>query len=134
MKNFEIEKTNNICNLVTEYLSNEGFRYQFDEDGDIRFKYQGITLIFHSSPNDNQYFKLSMPCIYEVENNRAKVLEAANTITREMKVLKAFLVDEYLWLTIEMFIDSTPNIDEFFERCCDILLEGRNKIARKIFE
>ena len=27
--------------------------------------------------------------------------------------------------TYEMFIDSSPEIDDFVERCCDILIQGR---------
>lgn len=32
--------------LVKEYLSSEGYRYDIDGDGDIHFKYEGIDLFF----------------------------------------------------------------------------------------
>ena len=62
-----------------------------------------------------------------------KVLEAANMITRDMKVVKAFLVEDHLWLSIELFIDSTPEFGDFFVRCIEILVAARHKIAQEIF-
>lgn len=119
--------------LVKEYLTSEGYRYEIDGDGDIHFKYQGTNLFFTDPGQDMQFFRIIMPNIYQVENNREKVLEAANTVTRDMKVIKAFLVQDYLWLSIEILIDSTPEFSDFFTRCLDTLVEGRRKIAQEIF-
>lgn len=123
-----------IIDLVKNYLSQEGYRYDIDSDGDIHFKYQGINLFFTDSGSDNTYFQIIMPNIYDVEGNRMKVLEATNTVTRDIKVLKAYLVENHLWLSIEMFIDSTPEIGDFFPRCLDLLYAGRQRIAREIFD
>ena len=54
-------------------------------------------------------------------------------ITRDMKVVKAFLVEDHLWLSIELFIDSTPEFGDFFVRCIEILVAARHKIAQEIF-
>lgn len=120
--------------LVKQYLSSEGYKYDIDGDGDIRFKYEGVNLYFSVDENDQSFFRLIMPGIYKIENNRGKVLEAINTVTRDFKVLKAFLVDEYLWLSVEIFIDSTPKLEDFFPRCMGLLKAGREKIAREIFK
>jgi hypothetical protein len=120
--------------LVKEYLAQEGYRYEIDNDGDVHFKYQGVNLFFTDSGNDSNFFRIIMPSIYDVDNNRVKVLEAANTVTRDIKVLKAFLVGDHLWLSIEIFIDSTPELADFFPRCLDILYEGRRRVAAEIFK
>lgn len=119
--------------LVKQYLEQEGYRYDIDDDGDIHFKYQGVNLFYTDGGQDSLFFRIIMPNLYEVENNRLKVLEACNTITRDVKVLKAFIVNDALWLSIEMFIDSTPEFNDFFPRCLDILYEGRRRIASEIF-
>ena len=78
--------------LVKEYLSSEGYRYDIDGDGDIHFKYEGIDLFFTVDKNDQSFFRLIMPSIYTLEGNRTKVLEAINTVTRDprcMGLLKA---------------------------------------------
>jgi hypothetical protein len=119
--------------LVKQYLQDEGYKYEIDQDGDVHFKYQGVNLFYTDSGNDSLFFRIIMPSIYTVENNRTKVLEACNTVTRDIKVLKAFLVGDNLWLDIEMFIDSTPEFNDFFPRCLDILYEGRKRVAAEIF-
>ena len=73
-----------------------------------------------------------MPNIYDVDGDREKVLEAINTICRDIKAIKAFLLNDKLWLSLEMFIDTTPDIDDFIERCLDILVTGRRRIAQEI--
>lgn len=120
--------------LVKEFLASEGFRFNVDQDGDIHFKFEGVDMYFTADKDDQGFFRLIMPGIYKIENNRVKVLEAINTVTREMKVLKAFLADDYLWLAVEIFIDSTPELEDFFPRCIGLLKAGRERIANEIFE
>ncbi len=119
--------------LVKEYLASEGYRYNIDDDGDIHFKYEGIDLFFTVNTDDQSYFRLIMPAIYKLEDNREKVLEAINTVTRDLKVLKAFLVEDYLWLSVELFIDSSPELGDFFPRCMGLFKAGREKMAAEIF-
>ncbi len=119
--------------LVKQFLSSEGYKYDIDGDGDIHFKFEGVNLYFTVDQNDQRYFRLIMPGIYKLENNREKVLEAINATCRDMKVLKAYLVGEFLWLSVELFIDSTPELEDFFPRCMGLLKAGREKIAQEIF-
>lgn len=123
----------NASELVKEYLASEGYRYDIDADGDIHFKYEGVNLYFSNDDRDPSFFRLFMPGIYQLEGNRVKVLEAINTVSRDLKAIKAFLVDDMLWLSIELFLDSTPEIDDFFPRCMEILKLGRSKMAEEIF-
>ena len=84
--------------LVKQFLSNEGYKFDVDSDGDIHFKYEGINLYFTVDNNDQKYFRLIMPNIYQLEGNRTKVLEAINTVARDLKVIKAYLIEDRLWL------------------------------------
>jgi hypothetical protein len=119
--------------LVKQFLSNEGYKFDVDSDGDIHFKYEGINLYFTVDNNDQKYFRLIMPNIYQLEGNRTKVLEAINTVARDLKVIKAYLIEDRLWLAVELFIDSTPELEDFFPRCMGLLKAGREKIAEEIF-
>jgi hypothetical protein len=119
--------------LVKQFLSNEGYKFDVDSDGDIHFKYEGINLYFTVDNNDQRYFRLIMPNIYQLEGNRTKVLEAINTVARDLKVIKAYLIEDRLWLAVELFIDSTPELEDFFPRCLGLLKAGREKIAEEIF-
>ena len=101
-------------------------------DGDLFFRYQGTNLFCCKDDSDKQFLRIIMPNIYKIDGNRTRVLEAINAIAREIKVIKAFLVNDCIWLAIEMFVDSTAAIDDFIERCLDILIAGRQKIAKEI--
>ena len=120
------------ADLINAWLYEQGYKHETDEDGDVHFRYNGKHLFF--TPDDDEtYFRLIMPNVYQLENNREKVLEACNTITRDFKVLKAYLVQDRLWLSIELFVDSTPEIGDFFDRCCRILVAGFDDTAKEIF-
>lgn len=123
-----------ISELVRDYLSSEGFRHDVDSDGDIHFKFEGMSMFFTQDKNDPQFFRIIVPNLYELENNRVKVLEAINAVARDTKVLKAFLVEDKLWLSVELFLDSTPELEDFFPRCMELLKEGRTRIAQDIFK
>ena len=122
----------NASDLVENWLNAQGFRSERDSDGDLLFRYQGINLFCCIFDSDKQFLRIIMPNIYKIDGNRTEVLETINTIARDIKVVKAFLVNDYIWLAIEMFIDSTPAINDFIERCLDILIAGRQKIAKEI--
>ncbi len=120
------------CDLVENWLKNQGFRCERDSDGDVRFRYEGVGM-FCCKDKDEKFLRIIMPGIYDVDNDRVKVLEAINTICRDIKAIKAFLVQDSLWLSIEMFVDSTPDVEDFIERCLDIMIAARKKIAEEIF-
>jgi len=58
--------------------------------------------------------------------------QACNTICRKYKVAKAYIVNDRLWLAIEIFVDSTPEISDFFERACRILLSAYDDAQKEI--
>lgn len=120
--------------LVKDWLSNEGYKHEVDEDGDIRFKYQGKTFFCTSDKRDEQYFRIIMPNIYQIENNRMKVLEAVNTVSRDMKVVKAFVVEDSVWLGVEMFVDSSPEVEDFMDRCLNLLQAAFERTALEILK
>lgn len=124
----------NASDLLENWLKDQGYRCRRDEDGDLQFRYEGVNMFCAKDDDDKQFMRIMMPAIYQIENNRMAVLEGINTICRDIKAIKAFLVDDYLWLSLEMFIDSTPDIEDFVEGCLDILIAGRKQIAEEIFK
>lgn len=111
--------------LAKSWLHEQGYKCNLDEDGDAIFKYEGANMLVTVDKDDPLFFKIMMPSIYEVENNRDRVLETINIINTKIKVVKAILIGNNVHLFIEMFVDTTPEIDDFFERCCDILIASR---------
>lgn len=120
--------------LAKNWLQEQGFKCNLDQDGDAIFKYEGANMYVSVDKDDPLFLKIVMPSIYEVENNYSEVLEAVNKVCARIKVIKALLVQNRVHLVIEMFVDTTPEVDDFFERCCDILIAGRRAFAEALNE
>lgn len=124
----------NASDLVENWLKSQGFKSERDSDGDLGFRYEGIHMYCSKDDNDKAFLRLFMPGVYTVNGDRTRVLEAINTISRDIKAVKAFLVEDKLWISLEMFIDSTPDIDDFIERCLDIMVAAIKRIAKEILD
>ena len=93
--------------LVLDFLKKQGFCPEVDpENGNIEFRYQMTTYIFINNDEDEEFFQLVMPAIFDVtDDNREVVLEAANKVNVGMKVQKACVMHERVWLFFEIFLD-----------------------------
>lgn len=119
--------------LIKQWLTNEGYKSEIDSDGDLVFRFQGANLICPASTDDPLYLQIIMPGIYTFNNGeRVKVLEAISSLCRERKCVKAFVAGEDLHLSLEMLIDTSPEIDDFFERGCTMLIQARMFMMEKI--
>lgn len=114
--------------IYKEWLSDNGVKFE-EKDYGLSFKYQGGYFILSDNKNDKQFLNLVMPGIFEFadrpEIDRVKVLEALNRINASKKVVKAICDETDCWLSCEMFIDGTPDIEDFMERLLDILHQSR---------
>ena len=103
---------------------------QFEETPiGILFHYQGGGFLIANNSNDRQYLQILMPNIYKVSPyEKTQAMEVVNKMNVEFKCLKTLIQDDNsIWLSTEIFIDSTPDIKDFFSRLLSILLSGRIK-------
>ncbi len=114
--------------IYKNWLIANGVKFEESSLG-LSFKYQGAGFILWNNAHDQQYLALSMPNIWAINGEELKVLRVANKINCEIKAVKTVVRDNFVWLGVEMFIDSTPDIDDFMERILDILLESRMKFS-----
>lgn len=119
--------------LYESFLRSQGFKYEKTNYG-IIFKYQGKGFLIADNGIDELYLQLLMPSIYTMTSptEEYKILKVLNDVNKELKAIKACLHDNDVWLHIEMFIDKTPNIEDFFIRLLDILMEGYVKFVEKM--
>ena len=83
--------------------------------------------------NDKIFLRIIMPGIYKLEESeRIKCLEAVNAVNRDLKTIKSFIVGDRVWLSIEIYVDSSPEIEDFFERCLDTLVAGVRKFMEEM--
>jgi len=118
--------------LVKDWLASEGFRYQIDDDGDVQFKFQGYGMWATVDKNDPLFLRIILPNIYELNGDRGKVLEALNALNAEIKAVKGYLVRENVWVSLEMYVDSSPEVEDFIERCLNILIAAGRKFHEEL--
>ena len=79
---------------VGAYLSSEGLRPKETDFGFV-FEYQKLTFFIFWDDDDNQYLKIALPGIYNVDdNNREDALAAANEVNIEWKVIKTVVLSD----------------------------------------
>lgn len=115
-----------IKEQIKEYLTNEGLRPK-EEDFGFYFRYQMLDFLIHWSDDDELYLSISLPYIFKTdENNRGDVLEAANKVNMDKKIVKCVVANEDVWIVAEQLLDSTPNYEDIIPRTLGSLLHARN--------
>ena len=121
----------NLKDLMEQFLKEEGFCPK-QEDFGLAFKCEGKSFLFIYDDDDEQYFRLMMPCIFDMtEENRDVVLHAMNEVNSSVKVIKAYtMLENEVWLGFEILVDSTPVVGDLVPRALAMLNGG----ARRFFE
>ncbi|MBQ9466518.1 MAG: YbjN domain-containing protein [Muribaculaceae bacterium] len=123
----------NLKNLLIEFLAEEGYRHKETNFG-LEFKSNGLTILFINSSNDEQIFQLILPGIYEMnDENELAVLQAANKVSYEFKVVKAYVDnDNDVNVSFQILADSTPELNELMPRAIRMLEQARADFYRNL--
>lgn len=119
-------------NIYKSWLKQHGIPFKELPFG-LHFQYQGGSFLVADNSGDSQFFQLLMPNIYEGEvSERNRILEMCNKINGDKKVVKAHITDDNrVWLTTEILIDNTPDVDDFFDRLLQMLHQSRMEFMMK---
>ena len=125
----------NAIESIKAWLANEGYKATPDDEGGVIFKYQGFTMWAMHDERDPLFLRIVMPNIYEVGENRLQVFEALNIVNDNIKSVKGFISgNNQVWLAIEMYLDTSPEVEDFMERCLEILLVAGHKFVDNLGE
>ena len=129
--------------LMIDYLAEEGFRPHETEFG-IAFKSEGFNFLFFKDEEDEQYFRLMMPAIFEVtEDNEDMILQAMNDVNSNIKVVKLYTMDMQdedekkntsVWVAFEILADTTPEMGDIVPRAITLLKGGRIAFLSRLEE
>jgi len=77
---------------IETYLSNEGYRPEIDEDGDLVFKVEGLTYYIFTEPEKNgTYYYTSLILYFTTDDTtEAAAAELCNTISKNYKIVQCF--------------------------------------------
>ena len=116
-----------LQDLYLEYLRDEGYKGELDEDGDISFKYEGGFYYIFIDEDDEKYFRIVYPNFWEIESDdeRIKALTVTNTVNREYKCGKVLLVGKddkkNTWAEVGVFLSDANEFKLFFTRMIGII-------------
>jgi hypothetical protein len=129
--------------LIFDFLAEEGFRPHETEFG-IAFKSEGFNFLFFKDDEDEQYFRLMMPAIFEVtEDNEDMILKAMNDVNGNIKVVKLYTMEmedeeekksTSVWVAFEILADTTPEIGDIMPRAITLLKGGRIAFLARLEE
>lgn len=118
--------------MYLDFLVEQGFAPKIDNDNDVVFKYEGKTFLISIDEQDEQYFRLIFPNFWSVSDTTelSKALKVANDVNSSIKVATVIIVKDHVWAVAEMFIDGTPDIEDFFMRTLDSVKSAADRFAK----
>lgn len=122
--------------FYTDYLTAEGYRPEVDSDGDVSFKREGLTYYIIVTETDAEFFEMALPNIHSIvdEPDRTKAYIAADYSNAKSKVSKVYMVNDDVWVTVELFIATPDDFKNVFQRAMSALLNGANNFIEKMAE
>lgn len=122
--------------MYQEYLSDEGYKPEVDEDGDVRFKREGKTYFINVEAADPECFRLVLANIWPIESEeeRQQVFVVMDHCNAQSKVAKAYMVKDNVWVAIETFIAKPEDFKAIFPRSLSALDHGVSLYAKRMRE
>lgn len=129
--------------LMMDFLAEEGFRPHEAPFG-IAFKNEGFNFLYFKDDQDEQYFRLMMPAIFDVtEDNEDTILRVMNEVNSNIKVVKLYTMDmedengnkdTAVWVAFEILADTTPELTDIVPRAISLLMGARQAFLAKLEE
>lgn len=120
------------ADAIRKYLAGEGYAPSLDSDGDVRVKFEGLTMYVELIETDEIYYRIVLPSFWSIENeaDRAKAIAAANDVTRDLKAAKILVIRDSVWATIETFYPSVEQMLPVLVRNLNATLAAAMKFGR----
>jgi hypothetical protein len=125
-----------IAEMYSSYLAEEGYSPKIDEDGDVVFKFEGGTYFVAIDEDDAEFFRVVLANIWAIESEAEgeKVLRAALHATSRTKVVKVLPVRDNTWASVEMFCSPPQSFRNVFPRALRSLQVGVRHFREKMQE
>ncbi len=124
----------NILQRCQDWLADNGFRTQIDDDGDLTFKYQMLNLVIIWSDQDPAFLRILLPVIWSIDNEAEaqQVLVACNKVNLQRKVIKTFTTNNNTFMSVELLVQEDFDPSQILERSLEMLLQGYHFFAQEM--
>lgn len=86
-------------------------------EGNILFKYQMMSYLFMPDEEDEDYYALYLPYIYEVtDENEEVAMKVVNDCNNSLKSLKFVSNDSHIWIGYELMLPPNAELSYIVER------------------
>lgn len=124
------------ADMYLEYLAEEGYRPNKDDDGDVVFKAEGLTYYIIVDEQDAQYFRLLHANFWSIDSPEEllQAFEAASFASRQTKVAKVYVREDAknTSATVEMFVEPPDNFRATFSRAMGAMRTCVNNFKDKM--
>ncbi|HOI00363.1 MAG TPA: hypothetical protein PLE85_07430 [Bacteroidales bacterium] len=122
--------------MYVNFLKDEGYKPEVDDDGDVKFKREGRTYFILVQETDMEFFTIILPNIWEIESEeeRAKVIVACDASNAKTKVTKVYSFKDNVWVTVELFIRQPEDFKGVFARAMNAIDSGAGNFVSKMRE
>jgi len=109
--------------VLMGFLKDEGYTPKLDNDGDIVFKREGLSYILFVSEDDEEFVRLDLPNVWEIESlgERQLVMAAAAEVNRQVKVAKVVPMGDNVWVSAQLLVDPIENVGKVLPRAMNVL-------------
>lgn len=98
---------------IMEAFAQLGFNLTEVENLGYAFSYEGINYLYLNSDDDEEFLNISVPGIYEVdEENATTYLAVCEKINSLRKYVKAYTFGDSLWIFYERALVGDENLEE----------------------
>ncbi len=121
-----------MTDKVLAELQKQGFLPQREDFG-IVFKYQMVNYLYFENKEDDEYFNLYIPYIFEVDKeNMADVLTTINAINNAMKVVKLVVNDDHVWACFEEELPKDASLEDVLPYAVATLFHAREQFYEQL--
>lgn len=121
-----------MLSAFKNYLIHKGITIQKEGETTISFSNEGLNYIFVFDKNDPFYFRLILPNVLCINDNRNEILDKINDENTKFKVAKSVIINNNVWITVEQFVYTFEKINNLFERSLIVLRTYINDFREEI--
>lgn len=111
-----------MLNSFQNFLFSINVKFEIGNNSVISFENNGLKYMFVFDESDPFYFRLILPKFFEVtDDNKESIYETIIRMNAEIKVAKATINSNYVWVSVEQFVYSRDKIEELFKRSIKVL-------------
>lgn len=123
-----------VTEFLLDHLRAEGYQANLDSDGDIAFRFEGMSYALCFDEDDAQFGKLILPNIWSIDSpgELQRVLAALDEVNRRVKLVKGHAVRGQVWFGIEMLLADQRHWAVFVARAMRAISHAASMFAAEM--